>query len=116
LKERAASLFSVEILGFLDPIDKLLAAADLVITKGTFGITCECAALGIPSIALSSGINPMDDFLVPRFQGTTWLNASALTPATLAAEIQACNMREKPVPIQYDGAMQAAEYLIRAAS
>jgi predicted glycosyltransferase len=114
LADKTALLPGVEILDFLDPIDRLTAAADVVITKGTYGITCECSALGLPSIALSNGANPMDDFLSPRIRGTTWLNAMALSAQLLSAEIETCCNRTLVAPAFYNGAELSAKIILNS--
>ena len=42
-------------------LDRLMTACDVVITKGTYNIGCELAALGIRSVSISHGRNPIDD-------------------------------------------------------
>jgi len=42
-------------------IDRVMVASDLAITKGTYSLTKELAHLGIPSISLSYGLEPLDE-------------------------------------------------------
>jgi UDP-N-acetylglucosamine:LPS N-acetylglucosamine transferase len=46
------------------PIEQLMVASDLVIAKANRGTIMEAAYLGIPSISLSHGLNPIDDYIV----------------------------------------------------
>jgi UDP-N-acetylglucosamine:LPS N-acetylglucosamine transferase len=68
----------VAALQFVSPIERLLACADVVITKGTRGITLDAASMGVPSISISNGSNPIDDILVPRIPTNVALRSSAV--------------------------------------
>lgn len=70
-----------------DAIGQTMRASDLVITKGNRISTLECEALGIPSISLSFGNNPVDDNRVARIRTNTALKARGLTKGLLAREI-----------------------------
>lgn len=83
LTVRFAGIRHVEVLKFINPLDRLIAAADVVITKGTQGITSECSALGVPSISLSPGTNQVDQVLVPRIANNIALFALAVDPDVL---------------------------------
>jgi UDP-N-acetylglucosamine:LPS N-acetylglucosamine transferase len=88
LKKRFKNIGGFEAIPIHDPIEELMAAADLVITKGTRGTTLDAATVGVPSISLSIGNNWVDDVLVPRYRGNTALNARAVTPLILAQHIK----------------------------
>jgi hypothetical protein len=64
-----------------------MAAADLVITKGNRISVLEAAALGIPSISLSFGNNPVDDYRVCRVPTNTALRVRGITPAIVKEHI-----------------------------
>lgn len=66
------------------PIEKVMVASDLVITKGNRGTTLDACALGVPSIALSSGANPIDDAILNRVKSNLLLRPSGLDPRFLA--------------------------------
>jgi len=51
-----------------EPFDRLMAASDIAITKGNRNIVLELAALGIPSISISHGLNRMDDIRTPQVE------------------------------------------------
>ncbi len=84
LSNRFSGFPDVEVSPFVDPIERLLSAADVIITKGTRGITYDAAAVGVPSISLSLGQNSIDDLIVPRIHSNLALNANAVEPNMLA--------------------------------
>jgi len=49
-------------------IDRLMAASDLVINKGTFTTTWELVFLGVPSISIPDGDNPVDLIHVKKLE------------------------------------------------
>jgi hypothetical protein len=65
-------------------IDRLMAASDLVITKGNRTTVCEAASLGVPSISISAGANWPDDVAIARVRSNTALRAGSLNAAALA--------------------------------
>ena len=58
-------------------------AADLVITKGNRLPLFECETLGIPSISISYGYNPVDDYRVSHIRTNIALRARGLEKSTL---------------------------------
>jgi hypothetical protein len=111
---RFRNIAGVQAVRFVDPIEQLLVAADVIITKGTRGITLDASALGVPSISLSHGFNPIDDLLVPRIRSNIALNARAVDGDVLLNYLQMVMSRrpnhlsggKPPAP---DGARFAAE-------
>jgi hypothetical protein len=75
-----------------------LLAADVAITKGNRLPLLECEALGIPSLSISYGYNPVDDYRVNRIRTNTALRARGLNAGVLAAHLRAA--------IQMRGALQ----------
>jgi hypothetical protein len=71
-----------------DPIDAWMAASDLAITKCNRKSAFELLRLGVPSVAVSWGFNPIDDAWVRRHEQICWLSAASLTPADLASYLQ----------------------------
>ena len=67
----------------------LIAASDLIITKGNRNTLFEASALGIPSISVSFGANPIDDYRALRINGNTALRAGGLTCRTLSTYMKA---------------------------
>lgn len=82
-----------EALRFVDPVERLLGAADVILTKGTRGATLDAAAVGVPSISISHGRNPVDDLLVPRIRTNVALVAKAVDADALAYHLQASSQR-----------------------
>ena len=60
-----------------------LLMADLVITKGNRLPLFECEALSIPSLSISSGHNPIDDYRVGQIRSNKALRRRGLTSTTL---------------------------------
>jgi hypothetical protein len=90
--ERLASLTQgvadVSILRNPWPTEQLMVASDLVVTKGNRGTIIEVSELGIPSISLSSGQNPIDDYLVARIKTNLPLRIKGMTSEFLARCMQ----------------------------
>jgi len=78
----------VLILRNLWPTEQLMVASDLVVTKGNRGTIIEVSELGIASISLSSGQNPIDDYLVARIKTNLPLRIKGLTSEFLARCMQ----------------------------
>jgi UDP-N-acetylglucosamine:LPS N-acetylglucosamine transferase len=78
LRARMAGIEGCEVLKFFDPVEQLMAVADVVITRGTRGATLDAASVGVPSLSLSPGLNPIDDVLVPRIRTNIALSAKAV--------------------------------------
>jgi UDP-N-acetylglucosamine:LPS N-acetylglucosamine transferase len=85
---KLSGVAGVDIVKFIHPVERLLSASDIIITKGTRGITLDARSVGIPSISLSSGRNPIDDTLVPRIHSNLSLVAAAVDGDILAMYIQ----------------------------
>jgi hypothetical protein len=62
---------------------RVLAAADVIIVKDDYGWALEAAALGVPSVSLSFGARPIDEFFLARLSSNIALIASATDPDTL---------------------------------
>jgi hypothetical protein len=71
------------------PIEQLMVASDVVITKANRGTTIELDELGVLSISLSFGLNPVDDMIVSRLRNNTALNARAVDSRYLSQTIHA---------------------------
>jgi hypothetical protein len=65
-------------------IDRLMAASDLVITKGNRTTVCEAAYLGVPSISISAGVNWPDDVAIAHVPSNSALRAGGVNAAALA--------------------------------
>lgn len=80
----------VQILDHQPDIDRILVSSDVVVTKGTRGATYDAAMLGVPSISLSFGLNPIDDLLVPRIKSNLSLNGRAVSGELLHRYLMEC--------------------------
>lgn len=95
--------------------DRIMAASDLAITKGNRNIVLELAALGVPTISVSHGLNVIDDIRTASLANNRTVRYAALNQAQLAglmremiAEGQSGMIQ--PVPFD-DGASLAGGYL-----
>jgi UDP-N-acetylglucosamine:LPS N-acetylglucosamine transferase len=116
VRREIVGLPDIQVFEFFRPIEKLMAACDLVITKGTRGVTLDAASVGVPSLSLSFANNPIDDALVGRIRNNTALNAKAVTGEMLARYIEEiAAARPRYVPnidgFDSDGAASAARVL-----
>lgn len=103
----------IKILRFAAPVEKWIAASDVVVTKGSRGITLEAQAMRIPSISLSFGLNPMDDLLIARIAGNTCLNASAVDGVVLHEYIERSRQRRLDPPSRESGTISGiAKYIL----
>jgi hypothetical protein len=62
---------------------RTLQACDLLLTKGNRCTLFEGETLGIPSMSVSFGVNPIDDYRVTRMRSHIALRAKGLTAKTL---------------------------------
>jgi hypothetical protein len=88
-----------------------LVASDLLITKGNRLPLLEAELLGIPSISISYGYNPVDDHRAALIRTNTALRARGLNPATLHGHLMRAldrggHMRAQPLE-QVSGAARA---------
>jgi hypothetical protein len=93
-----------------------LIASDVVITSGNRITILECEALGIPSISLSYGRNPVDDLRVLRIPTNTPLRARSINSDQLGnyllrALSNARNLRHKNTDWVCRGRLAAARRL-----
>jgi UDP-N-acetylglucosamine:LPS N-acetylglucosamine transferase len=84
-------------------IDRLMVASDVVITKANRKTVLELESLGIPSVALSMELNPIDDARTRSCESVTFRLASEMDAELLASDISRAMSRgpfqvEKPRP------------------
>jgi UDP-N-acetylglucosamine:LPS N-acetylglucosamine transferase len=65
-------------------IDRLMVASDVLITKANRMTVYEAAAIGLPSISISSFVNWPDDVAVARVSSNTPVLRDTMTPDALA--------------------------------
>jgi hypothetical protein len=88
LSQAASKHQNVRVLKFHNPIEQLIALSDVVVTKGTRGATLDAAAVGVPSISISAGLNQVDELLVTRIPGNTSLYRHAVDGNVLLQYLQ----------------------------
>jgi UDP-N-acetylglucosamine:LPS N-acetylglucosamine transferase len=79
-------------------IERTMIASDVAITKASRMTCLELHALGIPSISISYGLNPIDDYRVPRIRSNRALRASALTSRLLCYHLETILTAVEPPP------------------
>jgi hypothetical protein len=84
LRARCSGVSNIHILKSYEPTEELIVASDLIITKGNRGTTLEASYLGIPSISLSEGQNPVDEMILNRIRSNIAIWTSAADPDFLA--------------------------------
>jgi len=100
------------------PIERVMVASDLAITKSSYALMRELDALGIPSIALRPGCNWADEVYAQHMPTVTPLNLRTLSPDILAQAIE--SVLTKPLESTAfelsdfaDGAAQAAQAIAK---
>ncbi len=89
-------------------IDRLMVASNLVITKGTRGTLRELAALGIPSLSISHGLNWPDDVVASHISSNTFLDAREMDCDALSKCIPQRLVEGEPEPSDWPKGIQAA--------
>ena len=105
LKRRVSDRLDITILGADWQIDRLMVASDLVITKTNRMTVIELASLGIRTLSLSYGLNPVDERCVAGLEGNETIAIGALTPGRLRKALA----RPEPAAVRFRGRSCAAE-------
>jgi lipid A disaccharide synthetase len=84
LADQARGMPDVLVLKEHWPFEQLIVATDLVITKGNRVTIMEAERLGVPSISVSHGLNPVEDFIVPRIKSNLALRVKGINIEFLA--------------------------------
>jgi hypothetical protein len=98
-------------------VEQLMVASDVIITKGNRGTIMDAASLGVPSISLSLGTNPVDEILISKIRSNLAFNARAMDAPTLRRYIEqqaAIPLPERTPPpdLSVQGGAAAAKALI----
>jgi hypothetical protein len=98
--------------------DRIMAASDLAITKGNRNVVLELAAMGVPAISVSHGLNVIDDIRTAPLPNNRTVSYADLDRAELARLMSEMLTKDaageiQPVPFQ-NGASLAAERLALA--
>jgi len=117
LRTKAGSRDNVQVMEREWQIDRLLVASDVVITKANRKTVVELESLGIPSLALSAELNPIDDARARSCEGVTFRLISETNAELLVSDLKRAMDRrpaavEKPQPER--GAMLAAQHIAAA--
>lgn len=88
LMNRTKGIPEVRIVKKLWPIEQLMVASDLVVTKGNRVTVMEASQLGVRSISLSYGMNPVEDLIVPRIKTNEVLGIRGITSSLLASRME----------------------------
>lgn len=90
--DRARSAANISVLRTCWPTDRLLVASDLVVTKTNRGSIMEAASLGVRTLSVTYGLNPIDELFARHIHSGIVLNYRGITSAILsnylAAEIE----------------------------
>ena len=84
ISQRLVTSPGVTVVESHSPVEQVMVASDLVITKANRGTSIDLARLGVPSISLSYGLNPIDELVVARLHTNLALDARAVDPSFLA--------------------------------
>jgi UDP:flavonoid glycosyltransferase YjiC (YdhE family) len=103
LRAKAGSRDNVQVLEREWQIDRLMVASDVVITKANRKTVLELESLGIPSLALSAELNPIDDARARSCEGVTFRLISETNAELLVSDLKRAMDRrpaavEKPQP------------------
>lgn len=89
LLDLAKTSSDLQVFRKLWPIEQLMVASDLVIAKGNRITVLEASELGVPTISLSHGFNPIDDIIVSHIKTNLPLRVKGITSDYLAKSIDA---------------------------
>jgi hypothetical protein len=93
--------------------DRTMAASDLAITKGNRNVVLELAAMGVPAVSMSHGLNVIDDLRTAALPNNRTVSYEDMDPPKLARLMtERIAARTEPLPLQ-DGALGAARRLVR---
>ena len=95
--------------------DRIMAASDLAITKGNRNLGLELAALGVPTISISHGLNAMDDLRTATLASNATVPYSSLNASRLAGLMRQMLAKRIQPQMFADGASLAASHLLSAA-
>lgn len=107
LRERTRELEGVRIMTREWRIDRLMVASDVAVTKANRKTVLELESLGVPSVALSPGLNPIDDARARICEGVRFRLIEDLKLEELAADLEAAIARG-PLTVERAGGPRAA--------
>lgn len=89
LEDRTHDREDVQIIETDWQIDRIMVASDVAITKANRKTVVELESLGVPSVALSPELNPVDDARVRASEGVTFRRLAETQPEVLASDLEA---------------------------
>ena len=111
VRERTATMPNVIVESYVSEIDRIMVAADIAITKANRKTVLELDYLGVPSISISAGANPIDHFRAGLFPNHTMLPAGA-EPSQVVSAIQAALSRPIVNSSAVDSSRACAELIL----
>lgn len=117
LTRETVGQLGIKVLGDCESVDQIMVASDVVITKGNRGTIMDAASLGVPSISLSFGSNPIDEILIAGIHSNRPFQAKATDAALLCGcldELAAlpAARRMPPLDLHLRGGEPAAQALV----
>ena len=97
LKQRVSERLDITILETDWQIDRLMVASDLVITKANRMTVIELASLGIRTLSLSYGLNPVDEQCVAGLEANETIAIGDLT----AGRLRQALARPEPAAVRF---------------
>ena len=112
IRRRSAGRENITVIKSCNPVERLIAASDMGITKGNRGSTLDFYYIGVPSISVSYGANPVDDHFMSQIPTNTALlrqnpDAASLS-SCLADAIASLSTKPPPMPVAPTGAARTA--------
>jgi UDP:flavonoid glycosyltransferase YjiC (YdhE family) len=114
IRNKTQGRAGVDVRGYEPEIGRIMAAADVAITKGTRKTLFELASLGVPSVSLAFGDNPIDRVRAGRFAHNEALEEGA-GPAALANAVRRARVRDVEPVARGDAARNCARLLVESA-
>jgi hypothetical protein len=116
LSQKTASEPDIRIIQNCSNVEQVIAASDVVITKGNHGSIMESASLGVSSIFPSDGHDYIDDILVPPIRSNKYFIAAEAEPTILCNYMEGLaampfEQRAEPLLLHLQGGTVAAKAL-----
>jgi UDP:flavonoid glycosyltransferase YjiC (YdhE family) len=87
------------VLGYDPQIDRVMAACDVAVTKGTRKTLFELQSIGVPSVSIANPLTQVDRFRAARFPSNTPLDAKDGPEALARRLIESASRHITPVSI-----------------
>ncbi|MFN7920682.1 MAG: hypothetical protein U0Q16_11330 [Bryobacteraceae bacterium] len=102
----------VTFLEYQPVIERLMCASDVAITKANRGTVLELDTLGVPTVSITHGLNPIDEKLIAPLVNNRTFHSRSLTPQALVSTLLEARERG-PIEssVRRDGARKAAAHI-----